>query len=197
MDGLFHTVLAGANVGVFSLAAAAFMVRLVVVPFLPDARDGAAGEGRWATGADQIAYVGAAVGLLLAVLTGLTGAFATWPMEAIRGTILARNKIGVTVTLVTAWGLFVVLRAQAGPKLWEHGVLRGWSAFLVLVGFGTTVLAGSMGGSASLKGTIVEPVLVVLEVNRFQPLSWPPAVSILLILAAVALFLYRPGRATG
>lgn len=196
MDGLFHTVLAGANVGVFSLAAAAFMVRLVVVPFLPDRLQGGSGKGRWAAGADQVAYVAAAAGLLLAVFTGLTGAFATWPMEAIRGTILARNKIGVTATLVTAWGMFLILRWQAGPKLWEDGVLRGWSAFLVLVGFGATILAGSMGGSASLKGTILEPVLDALDANRFQALSWPPAVSVVLILLAMALIAYRPGRTT-
>lgn len=194
MDGLFHTVLAGANVGVFSLAAAAFLVRLLIVPFLPGRHDEGAGEIRWAAGADQVAYVAAAVGLFLAVLTGLTGAFATWPMEAIRGTVLARNKIGVTATLLTAWGMFVLLRRQAGPALWEHGVLRGWSAFLVLVGFGATMLAGSMGGSASLKGTLVEPALQALDVNRFQALSWPPAVSVLLILVALALLLYRPGR---
>jgi hypothetical protein len=194
MDGLLHTVLAGANVGVFTLAAAAFLVRLLIVPFLPGRPDGGAGEKRWAAGADQVAYVAAAVGLLLAVLTGLTGAFATWPMEAIRGTVLARNKIGVTATLLTAWGMFVLLRRQAGPALWEHGVLRGWSAFLVLLGFGATILAGSMGGSASLKGTLVEPALQVLGVNRFQALAWPPAVSVLLILVALALLLYRPGR---
>jgi hypothetical protein len=194
MDGLLHTVLAGANVGVFTLAAAACLVRLLIVPFLPGRHDEGSGEKRWAAGADQVAYVAAAVGLFLAVLTGLTGAFATWPMEAIRGTVLARNKIGVTATLLTAWGMFVLLRRQAGPALWEHGVLRGWSAFLVLLGFGATILVGSMGGSASLKGTLLDPALQAFGVNRFQTLAWAPAVSVLLILAALALLLYRPGR---
>jgi hypothetical protein len=184
MNGLFHTVLAGANVGVFALATTAFLFRLLV----PD---------RWAAGADQVAWVAASAGLVLAIFTGLTGAFATWPMEAIRGTILARNKVGVTATLVTAWGMFVILRWRAGPALWDHRVLRVWSAFLVLVGSGATILAGSMGGSASLKGTVLEPVLDALDANRFQPLSWPPAASVVLILGALALMLYRPERPGG
>lgn len=181
MNGLFHTVLAGANVGVFLLAAAAVVFRLLI-------------RGHWLAEADQVAWVAATAGLVLALLTGLTGASATWPMEAIRGTILARNKVGVTTILVTAWGMFVLLRWRAGPGLWEHRVLRVWSAFLVLVGFGATILAGSMGGSASLKGTLLEPVLDALDANRFQALSWPPALSIVLIVVAVALMVYRPRR---
>lgn len=190
MNGLLHTVLAGANVGIFALAAAAFALRFLL----------GWGEGRgahrgrqapgWSAGADRVAYAAASAGLLLGVLTALSGVFATWPLEAIRETVLARNKVGVTATLLVAWGMFVLLRWRAGPEMWGRPLLKGWSAVLVLVGFAGTVLAGSMGGSAALKGTILEPVLEATGVNRFQPLALPPLMSGVVILGVVALVWY-------
>lgn len=193
MNGLLHTVMAGANVGILSLAAAAFALRFLLG--WGEGR-GRAPSGGWSAGADRVAYAAACAGLLLGVFTALTGIFATWPLEAIRETILTRNKVGVTATLMVAWGMFVLLRWRVGPELWSRPVLKGWSAFLVLVGFTGTVLAGSMGGSASLKGTILEPVLDATGVNRFQALALPPVLSGLLILAVVALvgYSHRPAR---
>jgi hypothetical protein len=197
MNGLLHTVMAGANVGIFSLAAAAFALRFLLG--WGEGRGGARadrGGAGWLAGADRLAYATASAGLVLGVLTGLTGVFTTWPLEAIRETILTRNKVGVTATLMAAWGMFVLLRWRVGPELWSRPILKGWSAFLVLVGFAGTVLAGSMGGSASLKGTILEPLLDATGVNRFQPLALPPVLSGMVIVGVVVLVWYsrRPAR---
>lgn len=176
MEGLFHTVLSGANIGMLVLAAAAFAVRF----FMGRRND------EWAAGADRVAFVAAAAGTFLIIFTGLAGYFGTWPREAMRETLLIQNKILVTFALFGSWGTFVFLRWRVGPGLWQQTPLKLWSAFLVIVGFINTVLVGSLGGSASLKGTILDPVLWTLNLNRFTSLSWGPILSILVIVAVAA-----------
>lgn len=180
MEGLFHTVLSGANIGIFVLATGAFFLRL----FMGNRND------RPAEIADQVAYVAAAAGFVLAIFTGLTGMFGTWPQEAIRETLLIQNKILVTAALLGSWGMFIFLRWRVGPALWQSTPLKAWSTLLVLVGFINTVLVGSMGGSASLKGTILDPLLWTLNLNRFTTLSWGPILSGLVIVAVLALVVF-------
>lgn len=83
-------------------------------------------------------------------------------------------------------------RLPGSPPPGFRWVVRG-SAALLSTGL---LLAGSMGGSASLKGTILEPVLDATGVNRFQALALPPVLSGLLILGVVALvgYSHRPAR---
>ncbi|MBK8986780.1 MAG: hypothetical protein IPM39_12000 [Chloroflexi bacterium] len=180
MQGLLHTVLSGANIGILVLATAAFAVR-----FFMGSRD-----DNLAASADKVAYVAAAVGVILAIFTALSGIFGTWPREAIRETLLIQNKMLVASALIGSWGMFVLLRWRVGPKLWQNSTLKLWSAFLVLVGFLNTVLVGSMGGSASLKGTILDPVLWSLNLNRFTSLSWGPVLSVVVIVVVLALAVF-------
>lgn len=187
MQGLLHTVLSGANIGIFVLAAGAFAVRF----FLGNRTDDLA------KGADWVAYAAAAAGVGLAILTALTGYFGTWPQAAVRGTLLVQNKILVATALIGSWGMFVFLRRRVGAALWQQTPLKVWCAFLVLIGLINTVLVGSMGGSASLTGSILDPVLWTLNLNRFTSLSWGPVLSIVVMVAAVGAAIVtgrRPSR---
>jgi hypothetical protein len=180
MGTILHVLLGGTNVGILALAAAAVTVRLL------------AGK-RWsslASGADQIAYVATAVGLGLAIFSGLTGFFGTWTREAITTTVLAQNKILVTMALLGSWGLFLFLRWRVGPALWDSPILSAWSAILVFIGSINTVLVGSMGGSAALTGTILDPLFLALNINRYISLAWSPYLTGLLILVVIALTIY-------
>jgi hypothetical protein len=180
MGTILHVLLGGTNVGILALAAAAVVVRLW------------AGKQRadLARGADQIAYVAAAVGLGLAVLSGLTGFFGTWPREAIATTVLSQNKTLVTLALMASWGLFLFLRWRVGPAIWDIPVLTVWSIVLVAIGFVNTVLVGSMGGSAGLTGTVLDPLLLALNINRYMSLAWGPYLTALVIVLVVVLYAY-------
>lgn len=180
MGTIIHVLLGGTNVGILVLAAAAVTVRLLV----------GKRHSSLAKGADQIAYVAAAVGLGLAVLSGLSGFFGTWPREAMTTTVLAQNKMLVTMALLGSWGLFLFLRWRVGPALWDSPILSGWSAFLVTVGSINTVLVGSMGGSAALTGTLLDPLFLALNINRYMSLAWSPLLTGALILAVIALIIY-------
>jgi hypothetical protein len=177
MQGLLHTILSGANIGILVLAAGAFFLR-----FFMGSR-----ENEFARGADRIAFVAATVGVVLAIFSGLSGMFGTWPQAAMREMLLVQNKILVTVALLGAWGTFVFLRWRVGPALWRSTPLKLWSALLVIVGFINTVLVGSMGGSAALRDTMLDPVLWTLNLNRFTSLSWGPVLSIAVMVAVLAL----------
>jgi hypothetical protein len=180
MGTILHVLLGGTNVGILALAAAAVAVRLLVSRQRPEL----------ARGADLVAYVATAAGLGLAVLSGLTGFFGTWPREAIATTVLSQNKTLVTLALMSSWGLFLFLRWRVGPALWDNPVLRVWSVVLVVIGFINTILVGSMGGSAGLTGTVLDPLLLALNINRYMSLAWSPLLTGLMIVLVLALLVY-------
>jgi hypothetical protein len=180
MQGLLHTILAGANIGILVLATGAFFVRLAL----------GRSETTLAHWVDIIAFSAAVVGFLLAILSGLSGYFLTWPREAIQSTVLTQNKTLVVIALLGSWGMFAYLRWRVGPALWQSMPLKLWSALLVAFGFVNTVLVGSMGGSASLKGTALDPALLALNMNRYVSLSWAIWVNVVLIALSVAVVAY-------
>lgn len=53
-------------------------------------------------------------------------------------------------------------------------------------GFVNTVLVGSMGGSAALKGTALDPALLALNLNRFTSLSWGTTLNVVVIVLSIA-----------
>lgn len=175
MQGVIHSILAGSNIGILVLATGAFFFRLLLWNR----------EGKIADYADKVAFVAAGAGLTLAVLSGLSGYFLTWSPEAVGSMLLTQNKILVTVALLMSWGMFVVIRWRAGDNLWKSTPLKLWTALLVLFGFINTVLVGSMGGSAALIGTALDPALIALNINRYISLSWGVGLSIVLIVLSL------------
>ena len=180
MDGLFHTILSGANVGILGLAAAAFALRF----FLSDAKS------PLAKSADLVAYASAIVGLALSVVTALTGYFGTWAGPAVASSMLLQNKIMLSLVLFGSWGMFVFLRKQMGEGLWQNTVAKLWGGALVVVGFICIGLLGSLGGSAALKGTAIQGIYATFNINRFMPWELAAWFSILLIVVVLGLTFY-------
>jgi hypothetical protein len=180
MQSVIHTVLSGANIGIFVLATLAFTVR-----FILGNRD-----DKLAEGADLVAYVAAGTGVTMAVFTGLSGYFLTWPQDAIRSTLLTQNKVLAATALLVCWGMFFVLRWQVGKQLWANLTLKLWALVLVGFGFVNVILLGSLGGSAALKGSLLDPALIALNINRFISIAWMPVFSVILILIGVLGFLF-------
>jgi hypothetical protein len=185
MHGIFHTILAGATVGIFFLATAAYVFRFVL-------KDG---ESLNARRADTVTLVSAATGTVIGALALLTGLLATWPFDAIIGTLLAQNKLLASITAVVALGMVWLLRVRAGRGMWTNRATRLWSAVLMLIALVNVGLAGSMGGSAALKGTALDPLLIAVRINRYVSLSWGPALSVAVIVLSLAVLAYAQMRA--
>jgi hypothetical protein len=184
MHGILHTILAGATVGIFFLGAVAFLMRFVL-------RDG---ETLTARRADTVLFVSVAAGTVFGSLALLTGLFSTWPLAAITGTVLAQNKLLTAVTAVAAFAMLWLLRSRAGRGMWKDARLRLWAAVLMLIAMLNIGLTGSMGGSAALKGTALDPLLLALELNRYVSLSWGPLLNVLVLLLSAAAVVYSLRR---
>ena len=180
MTSVFHTVLSGASVGMFVLAAMAFALRFV----LGQRND------RLAHNADVVVFAAAATGVVVSIFTGLSGYFLTWPQDAIRSTLLTQNKVLASVALLMCWGMLVLLRWRVGEALWTHWPLKLWAALLVAFGMVNVAMLGSMGGSAALQGSLLDPALTSLNINRFVSIAWGPALSIALIVVGLLAFAY-------
>jgi hypothetical protein len=186
-SGVIHTILGGANIGILVLATGAFFVRLFL----------ARGEGTLGRTLDMTAYVAAIVGFSLALFTTLSGYFNTWSLPAVQNTLLTQNKILVSLALLGSWGMFIYIRSRLGPAMWRYAIAQVWSSILVIIGFANTVLAGSMGGSASLKGTALDPVFWALNINRFVSLAWGMWLNIALIVLSLVLVVFALVRRRG
>jgi hypothetical protein len=180
MGSIHHTVLSGITIGILFLATLGFFIRL----FLGNR------DSKLADSADIVAYWSAIVGTLLALFTGLSGYFLTWPQEAIQNTLLAQNKTLAAVALLVCFGMFILIRWRVGKDMWRSTPLKIWSAILVGFGFINTALLGSMGGSATLAGTALDPALISLNINRFVSLSWGPVLSVAAILLGIGAAVY-------
>lgn len=189
MHGIIHTILAGATVGIYFLATAAFILRFAMWK----------SESLTARRCDTVMFVGVAAGTLFGTLTVLAGLFGTWKMAALTDTVLAQNKLLVSIVAVAAFGMVWLLRHRSGPRMWQSARLRNWAAALIVIGFVNVGLAGSMGGSAALKGTALDPLMLALGINRYVTLSWGPVLSIAVILISIGLAVYsrmKAGKST-
>ena len=180
MGSIYHTVLSGITVGILFLATVAFFIRLLL----------GGRNDKLADSADIVAYWSAIAGVILAIFTGLSGYFLTWPQEAIQNTLLAQNKTLASVALLVSFGMFILIRWRIGKDMWRSTPLKIWSTILIGFGFINTVLLGSMGGSATLAGTALDPALISLNINRFVSLSWGPVLSVILILLGIGAAAY-------
>jgi hypothetical protein len=79
------------------------------------------------------------------------------------------------------------MRWRFGTALWQSLPLKAWSAVLVAIGFVNVVLVGSMGGSAALKGTLLDPLFWSLNINRFSSLAWTTGINIGVIAVVLVL----------
>lgn len=180
MGTLFHAIFSGAAIGILVLGTGAFFVRLVL----------GGGRGNWSKGADLVAITAIVVGLGFAILSGITGYFFTWGLSAVRDSLVAQNKTLVTFAMLASYGLVALLRLRGGEGFWRSTLTQFWSAAVVLFGFVNLVLVGSMGGTATLKGTVLDPVLWALNINRYVSLSWGIWLNLAVIVAAIAVIVW-------
>lgn len=193
LHGMLHTILSELHIGMLVLATGMIILWLIA------ARSRREEIRTLAIIADRTAHVAAIVGLAALVLAALAGLYTTWEWEAVQSTVLTRNKIVISALSMAFWGMLVYVRARQGEQVWQRPAITGLYLALTLGGFATIVLAGSLGGVASLKGTILDPFFDALKLNRYVMLVLPQPINyslivVTLVVTAWSFWVARSGK---
>ncbi len=127
-----------------------------------------------------LAGLGGVVGLLVSSVVG----FYAWPAEALTSSPLGLVKIMFSIFATELWILFIVIRGKYGDNLWKNGGLATVYVCTGFIGFLFMILTGSMGGHMAGKGSVLDPVYYLLNVN--PETFWIIGIDMIPILIAVA-----------
>jgi hypothetical protein len=133
-----------------------------------------------------IGFYAAMFGLVMLVLTFISGWFLRHP-EALLNSPITKNKILVAVLSIVCWLGFIAIRLKAGPGLWAKRDLRGHVAFvLALAGVMFLVTTNSIGGDIGGIPSGYEEVGKALGFQTRHALYFPTWFNVLIVLAGVA-----------
>jgi hypothetical protein len=124
--------------------------------------------------AEPTAYLAAAGGIIGLVLSSITGYLIVAgsynsASEALINSPITMNKIMVSIIALELWIVFVAVRSWYGPKLWKAKPLARAYMMIGLSAFGFTMIAGSMGGHMTGKGSILDPMLHYFGITYNDP----------------------------
>jgi hypothetical protein len=172
-----HTVFSELHVGSLTLAAVALLAlafHAVHMRFL---------RGRWARldrlsqtvpwGADPVAYLGAAFGIVGFVGSVATGVFA-WRPEALWSSGEVLNKVMVSLLGLELWIAFVFLRFRYGTQVLASRRFLPLYLGVGFVAFALTAVAASLGGHLAGKESILDPVYAAVGVKTTTLWLLPP-----------------------
>jgi hypothetical protein len=136
-----------------------------------------------------LAAIGGVIGMILSSITGyliVAGMYNT-PSEALINSPPTMNKIMVSMIALELWIAFVVVRSWYGKRMWNIKSLAATYLFIGVIAFGFTMIAGSMGGHMTGKGSILDPMLQFLGISYNN--TWVVSMdAAFLLLAAVNIF---------
>ncbi len=165
-----HLISGGGAVGIMLLAVVAFGIRLFGAGMCSNVQK-----------LNTVVLFLSTAGFITALTAALTGYFGTWHSDAVLTNIVGYNKVVCSLIALTAWGMFLVVGFLRGAEIWQQGLLRIWAMTLVGSGVFFAILLGSLGGIATTKGTLLEPLYAL--VNPYQQVG----AGILLIVPVVML----------
>ena len=162
MSSIMHIILAGTTVGIILLTSLLFFVHL----FMKGSFTNSVNEKLHFT-----IYILSLIGCLYILVSFSSGFFGTWSMDAVYAGLLAQNKTILSILLLAAWFAFTYLLLIYKESFWNHSLALSWGTFLVVSSALSCMFLGSMGGSATTKGTIFEPFFQAFGINRYIFLS--------------------------
>lgn len=127
-----------------------------------------------------VAAIGGVVGLVVSAIVG----FYVWPTETLMNSSLGLTKVMFSIFATELWILFVVIRSKYSEDLWKNGALATVYVFAGFAGFFFTVLTGSFGGHMAGKGSVLDPVYELLNVD--PEAFWVIGFDMVPVLIAVA-----------
>jgi len=128
-----------------------------------------------------LAGIGGVAGLIASSVVG----YYAWPAEALTSSPLGLVKILFSIFATELWALFVLIRSKYGEDLWKNGGLATVYVCTGFVGFFFMVLTGSMGGHMAGKGSVLDPIYELLNIN--PETFWIIGLDMVPILIAVAI----------
>src|SRR3990170_227714 len=127
-----------------------------------------------------LAAVGGVLGLIASAITG----YLMSPGSSLTDDPLAMNKVMVTIFAIELWTIFIVLAVRNSRDLWTVRrplpLLASTAAFL---GFVSSAIGGSLGGTMGGEGSILDPLWGLLGVDLHS--SWILTIQTAVPIAAV------------
>jgi len=177
MSSIMHIILSGSAVGIILLTSLLFFIRLFI-------------KGSFTNSVNEklhfTIYILSLIGCLYVLASFSFGFFGTWSMDAVYAGLLAQNKTILSILLIAAWFAFTYLLHFYKDSFWNNPLALSWGTFLVVSSALSCMFLGSMGGSATTKGTIFEPFFQAFAINRYTFLSESLLFIILFVGAAGA-----------
>lgn len=78
---------------------------------------------------------------------------------------LLMNKVMMSAFTLETWTIFIIIRAVYGKKLWDQGALSAVHIAIGITGFLFTMETGSLGGHLAGKGSILDPLYEMFNIN--------------------------------
>lgn len=119
--------------------------------------------------------------LLFTVLAGVTGLWLTWGFQTVSSMSLTLNKSMFGTFALLSLLLSLWIRYRYGSVLWRSRPLTASYAALTFIVAFVAVVNGSLGGEASLLGTILAPVWDLFGVPVRYPMTLPTVGGIVLL----------------
>ena len=138
--------------------------------------------------AEPTAYVAAIGGIVGLILSSVSGYFIASGMyssasEALVNTPIMMNKITLTIIALELWVLFVAIRGWYGRDLWNVRSLGATYVLMGLAAFTFTMVAGSMGGHMTGKGSILDPIIDTVGIDYSTPWVMDLTIAFTVLLA--------------
>ena len=168
-----HSMLVELHGGMITLAALCIVITVLARSQLKAKSDSESNEiswskdsfmGRIARYTEPTAYVAAIGGVIGLIASAIVGFF-VWPMDLLTTSALGLSKVAFSVFAMVLLIEFVLVRFKYGESVWKNGATAALFACLGLVGFLFIVLAGSFGGHMALKGSVLDPLFALLNIN--------------------------------
>ncbi|MEK6852133.1 MAG: hypothetical protein AABY30_06310 [Candidatus Thermoplasmatota archaeon] len=141
-----------------------------------------------------LAAIGGVLGLVASAITG----YLMSSGSSLTNDPLAMNKVMVTIFAIELWSVFIFLAIRNSRDLWQVRrplpLLASTAAFL---GFVSSVVGGSLGGTMAGKGSILDPLwgLLGVDLHTSWILTMQTAIPIAVALnVAAILLLVRTAR---
>lgn len=119
--------------------------------------------------------------LVFAVLAMITGLWMTWGYETVTSISLTINKAMFGTFALLSLILMLWLRYRHGQHLWDDTAMKTSYALLGFIAVAMAIVNGSLGGSASLQGTILAWTWDFLGVVPRYPMVLPTAGGVALV----------------
>jgi hypothetical protein len=124
-----------------------------------------------------LAAIGGLVGLVLSAVTG----YLLVPGKSLTEDPLAMNKVMVSIFAMELWSIFILLGLRYPKHLWKSRRFSVMASGIALMGYASSVVGGSLGGTMAGKGSVLDPVWEFLGVDLHASWIMTPNLALIVV----------------